>query len=167
MRTTLLATAGIVLFAAPAYAGQTEIAFETIVTLDKFRITNQSTIASLHRIYLRPSAEFMLTASHTDDMFLGNTPPWPGDDRVDWFVSRWHPGRWIEFSGTFDPASTLDVEFVEPTPKQERGYIFAPLESGTFRGLTVPEPGTWLLAIGAVAVRCGVEAAGLVSTDTR
>ncbi len=42
MRTTLFAAA-IVLFASPALAVQpTPISFETIVTLDKFRITNTS-----------------------------------------------------------------------------------------------------------------------------
>jgi hypothetical protein len=47
-----------------------------------------------------------------------------------------------------ESTSTLSIEFVEPFT-QQRGWIFAPLETGRFEGFTVPE--AWALAIGAMA----------------
>ncbi len=148
MRTTFVAA--MLLLATPSFAAPpTPIAFETIVSLDKFHITNLSESASLFQLQVRPGirvpppSEVGITLSH-GDMLIANQPPWPGDDFTGWYITRQTPGRWVEVDGPIAPGSDLRVEFVEPFT-QQRGWIFAPLATGRFEGFTVPEPASVLL----------------------
>ncbi len=121
MKATILAAA--LLFASPALAvSPTPISFETIVTLDKFRITNTSPSAHLHELIVRPSANITPTVSNPSEMLLANTPPWPGDDRIGWFITRFRPGEWMEFTGTWAAGSMLSAQFAEPFT-QSRVYL--------------------------------------------
>ncbi len=145
----------VLLCASHAHAvSPTPISFETIVTLDKFRITNTSPSAHLHELIVRPSANITPTVSNPSEMLLANTPPWPGDDRIGWFITRFRPGEWMEFTGTWAAGSMLSAQFAEPFT-QSRGFIFAPIENGTFEGWTVPEASSVVLMLVGVAA-CGV-----------
>ena len=142
----------VLLCASTAYAASpTPIEFQTIVSLDRFRITNTSPSAFLNEVIVRPSANLTPVFSDPTDMFWAELPPWPGDDRTGFFVSRFSKNRWVEFVGTWDANATLEMQFNEGPPHQQRGYIFAGIADGTYSGWTIPEPGSVVLLLVAVA----------------
>lgn len=153
----MLPCAVVLLLVSPlAAAPPTPIAFETIVSLDKFRITNLAESASIFQVEIRPSGTFTTTLSDPQDMWIADQPPWPGDDFTGWFLTRLYPGRWLEINGTPPLGAQLWVEFAEGPPAQQRGWIYATVQSGRFEGFTVPEPANLITGCILVAIAIGL-----------
>lgn len=150
MRYTL--TAALILCAAPALAApQTPIAFETIVDLDKFRVTNVSPSAQINQMRLRPFADNVGGLTKSDpDIDIFRMPNF--FDYTPWVIAGgWRPNLWVEFAGHAEPNSTIEVLFIEPATLN-RGSIFVPFQTGRFEGLTIPEPGMWVLGVVGLAI---------------
>lgn len=152
--------AAVVLFASPLLAAPpTPVAFETIVDLDSFRITNKSPTATIILVKLYPKSIDVgaFTESEPNEMDVARMESRPGEDFTWWGIAGgWTRDRWTEFAWTPAPA-ILDVWFAQFTGTGSQfGLVRAEaLQSGinTYSGFTVPEPST--------AALCGMFAAAL------
>jgi hypothetical protein len=130
------------------------IILQAEVDADSFRLTNLSPTASLFRVivYDRDVQIGGFLESHPNDMDVSRMTSRPEEDFTWWNVAGgWTRNRWTEWQWTQAPA-VMDVWFSQFTGTGfDLGVIRAPIETGRWEGVTVPEPGAWALAIGAMA----------------
>jgi len=161
MKTIL--TAAVILFASTAH-GQVPIAFETIVDLDSFRVINRSIESRILEIFLRPPQPGYTARSVIFDADDDMDAPFPshsiGNNWTRWlFPGGFDRDDWAEFAGPTDSTAALEVRFgwvsQNGTPRITSLYTDG-LASGTFSGVMVPEPGTWVIACVSALVCAGV-----------
>lgn len=140
MKTTTI-VAAILWASAVQAAPPVPIAFETIVDLDSFRVTNRgSAHVAIWKIVSYPATSPRVTTS--DPVFY--TPAFADDESRTFGFAGLLPREWAQFTGPIP--ERMDVHFLD-LETRDPGLILAPIINGTFTGATVPEPAAWLLAV--------------------